>query len=276
MTTSALMSSLLDVAKQAGREILTIYHDPKTMEVMEKADNSPLTSADLASHACIVQGLKELTPDWPVLSEESTSIDFETRQQWQRYWLVDPLDGTKEFIKHNGEFTVNIALVENHRPIMGVVYVPVLDVCYYAEQGQGAYKQQQQQPPESIHCQAYQAQRLRIIVSRRHGERALEGFLAELNDVQKLSMGSSLKFCVIAEGKADLYPRLGLTSEWDTAAAQCVVEQAGGQVLSFEQGTMLSYNTKDSLLNPYFLVSGDPTINWLQQLQESYHDSKHS
>lgn len=271
---NSLMQSILHLAKQAGEKILEIYQDPNTIEVMEKADKSPLTSADLASHRCIVQGLQQITPDVPVLSEESKNIDYITRQYWHRYWLIDPLDGTKEFIKRNGEFTVNIALIDNHKPIMGVVYVPVTDVSYFAEQGQGAYKQQGTEPIASIHCQKYEEDELRIIVSRHHGERELAHFLARFKHVQKISMGSSLKFCLVAEGKADLYPRLGPTSEWDTAAAQCVVEQAGGQVLSFEDGKVLRYNTKDSLLNPHFLVSGDPSINWLEQFkQEKYHDS---
>jgi 3'(2'), 5'-bisphosphate nucleotidase len=271
MSMSALLSSVIALSKQAGQAILAVYHDPTVMEVVEKSDHSPLTTADLAAHHCIVRGLQQLTPDWPILSEESKAIDFSTRQQWQRYWLVDPLDGTKEFIQRNGEFTVNIALIDNHQPVLGVVYVPVTDVCYYAEQGQGAYKQVQNNRAEFIHCQPCRHDHLRIMVSRRHGERALEKFLATFPRIEKLSMGSSLKFCMIAEGKADLYPRLGLTSEWDTAAAQCVVEQAGGQVLSFAHNTVLSYNTKDSLLNPYFLVSGDPTVNWLQQRNYSPH-----
>jgi 3'(2'), 5'-bisphosphate nucleotidase len=264
MTLPLPLDDLLQLARQAGDAILQIYNTD--FDVEHKQDNSPLTAADLAAHRVIVSTLERLTPDIPVLSEESSKIPFETRQQWQRYWLIDPLDGTREFVKRNGEFTVNIALIEDHQPTFGVVYAPVLDRIYYGARNQGAWKQEGEQAVEEIRVAAQRRQPTLVAGSRSHAGDSLLRYLENLGDHELVSMGSSLKLCLVAEGKADLYPRLGPTSEWDTAAAQAVVEAAGGRVTTLDLEP-LSYNTKDSLLNPFFLVFGDHSVNWSDYLE---------
>jgi 3'(2'), 5'-bisphosphate nucleotidase len=257
-----LINDIIALAVEAGKAILEIYNTD--FDVEKKDDNSPLTKADMAAHHTIVDGLSRLTPELPILSEESATIPFQERDRWQRYWLVDPLDGTREFVKRNGEFTVNIALIENHEPTLGVVYTPVTGVTYYAARSQGAYKiaagQKQAQP---IHTRRMTAEKTIVAGSRSHRGDSLNNFLERLGDYDIISMGSSLKSCLVAEGSADIYPRLGPTSEWDTAAAQCVVEEAGGQLVTLDMQP-LRYNTKDSLLNPHFLVIGDKDYNWRQ------------
>ena len=309
-----LIDTALDTAIalsiEAGQAIMAIY--AQDFSVIKKDDLSPLTEADMAAHYIIVAGLEKLTPDLPVLSEESIPIPYDIRATWHRYWLVDPLDGTREFVKRNGEFTVNIALIENHKPILGVVYVPVTGVCYYARQGQGAYKQEVGNaaitlgilppttlvhpctavapgilppttlvhpctavapgvlPPttlvhpctaQKIHVRAWNGEQLIVAGSQSHRSDDFDSFLANIGDHHVISMGSSLKSCLVAEGKVHIYPRLGLTSEWDTAAAQCIVEEAGGQ-LTDTALRPLRYNTKESLLNPSFLVFGDARHDW--------------
>lgn len=253
-----------DIALQAGREILKIY--AADIEVTSKDDDSPLTQADLASHHCIMKGLQKLTPDIPILSEEGDIPDFEVRNTWRWYWIIDPLDGTREFIKRNGEFTVNIALIHDGQPVLGVVYAPALDVSYFAALGSGAWKQENDGPFEAITTQRVE-DKLRVVASRSHRSEELENVINLLPDHSEISVGSSLKFCMVAEARADFYPRIGLTSEWDTAAGQCVVEQAGGLVTTMDFQP-LRYNTKESLLNPYFLVFGDPTHHWQQYFPE--------
>jgi 3'(2'), 5'-bisphosphate nucleotidase len=230
-------------------------------DVVQKSDDSPVTAADMAAHHTIVDGLAELTPDIPVLSEESAKIPFEERSQWQKYWLVDPLDGTREFVKRNGEFTVNIALIDNHESVLGVVFAPVTGELYYAERGMGAFKKSPDSEPHKISSREKTDQSTIIAGSRSHQGDSLIRFLEKLGDYEIIPMGSSLKSCLVAEGRADIYPRLGPTSEWDTAAAQCVVEEAGG-VLTTTDMKPMRYNTKDSLLNPHFLVIGDPDFDW--------------
>lgn len=256
---AALIDDVRHIAANAAAQILEVYDTNFT--VAHKDDHSPLTAADMAAHQTIVRGLRKLTPDIPILSEESTAVDYGTRQSWQRYWLVDPLDGTREFIKRNGEFTVNIALIEEHRCTLGVVWVPVTGVCYYAARGHGAFKSVPDEPPQAIHSRLTQVNNLAIAGSRSHGSDRLREFLQQIGEAEIVSIGSSLKSCLVAEGAVDLYPRFGPTSEWDTAAAQCVVEQAGGLVTDM-QFKPLRYNTKDSLLNPSFLVIGDPAFDW--------------
>ncbi|MCK5876392.1 MAG: 3'(2'),5'-bisphosphate nucleotidase CysQ [Candidatus Marithrix sp.] len=259
-----LLADINQVAISAGEHIMEIY--ATDFEIEQKADKSPLTMADMAAHNTIVEKLQKITPDWPILSEESASIPFQKRSNWQRYWLVDPLDGTKEFVKRNGEFTVNIALIDNHRPIMGVVYVPVTGVSYFAALNNGAYKCLPEQSPQPIKVRHCPKDNLIIAGSRSHAGESLQKFIAKLGGKTSLvSIGSSLKICLVAEGKADVYPRFGLTSEWDTAAAQCIVEQAGGYLTDLAMKPLL-YNTKDSLLNPHFLVFGDNEKNWLHYL----------
>ena len=220
-----------------------------------KDDKSPLTAADKAAHDVIVAGLRELTPDIPVLSEEGKDIPYGQRKSWQRFWLVDPLDGTKEFIKRNGEFTVNIALIEVQQPVFGVVYVPVQDALYWGGKGQGAFKQEGKGEPVAIRVrQPDSAKGLTVVMSRSHPSPELEDYLKTIKVADALSVGSSLKLCAVAEGRADLYPRLGPTMEWDTAAGQAVVEGAGGTVMT-PDSLSLVYN-KANLLNPYFIVKG--------------------
>lgn len=257
---SHLLEPVVMLAREAGQRIMAIY--AAGFDVEHKADASPLTAADLAAHECLVEGLARLA-SYPILSEESAAISFEERSEWDTYWLVDPLDGTKEFIKRNGEFTVNVALIHRHQPVLGVVVVPASGVAYFACEGCGAFRQKETGLPEPIRVATPPEQLLRVVGSRSHGSEDMERYLARLGDHQRLPVGSSLKFCRVAEGLADLYPRIGLTSEWDTAAAQCVVEQAGGAVVDL-QGQRLCYNAKASLLNPYFLVCGDKSRDWLQ------------
>ena len=247
-----LLASVTDLAADAGKAIMEIY-DHAACEVVAKADDSPLTAADLASNHAIVSGLRKLTPEWPVLSEESENTPYESRRDWGIFWLVDPLDGTKEFLKRNGEFTVNIALVEQGSPILGVVYAPAIGKLYFAARGVGAFKQERgETSPIRVRRESVQA--TRIIVSRSHGTDVTEHFTKQYGKCEFLSMGSSLKFCLVAEGAADLYPRNGPTMEWDTAAAHCILDQAGGSVVS-DCGERLAYN-KPNLLNPGFVARG--------------------
>jgi 3'(2'), 5'-bisphosphate nucleotidase len=255
----ALLEPVTRLARVAAQKILAIYDSEFAIE--EKADRSPLTEADLASHNAIVAGLKALTPGLPVLSEESSELPYAQRSLWQRYWLVDPLDGTREFIKRNGEFTVNIALIEGGVPVLGVVHVPVSGVSYFACRGRGAFKEESGREARPISVRQLPEGPIRVVGSRSHRGDSLNRFLENLGEHEMVGMGSSLKLCLVAEGVADIYPRLGPTSEWDTAAAQCVVEQAGGHVTDTDMQP-LRYNTKNSLLNPHFLVFGDDSRDW--------------
>lgn len=257
---AGLLESVAALALKAGNEILAVYNSEE-FSIQEKDDKSPLTAADLASHHAIVNGLTALTADIPVLSEESASLPFSERSSWQRYWLVDPLDGTREFIKRNGEFTVNIALIDAGVPVLSVVHVPVSGISYLACKGQGAFKQEPGGERQPITVRKLADGPLMVVGSRSHRGDSLISFLEKLGEHDMVGMGSSLKLCLVAEGAADIYPRLGPTSEWDTAAAQCVVEQAGGFVTDTEMKP-LRYNTKDSLLNPFFLVFGDDSRDW--------------
>jgi len=257
---AGLLEPVAALALKAGNEILAVYNSEE-FSIQEKDDKSPLTAADLASHHAIVDGLTALTADIPVLSEESASLPFSERSSWQRYWLVDPLDGTREFIKRNGEFTVNIALIDAGVPVLSVVHVPVSGVSYLACKGQGAFKQEPGSERRAITVRKLGDGPVMVVGSRSHRGDSLISFLEKLGEHDMVGMGSSLKLCLVAEGAADLYPRLGPTSEWDTAAAQCVVEQAGGFVTGTDMKP-LRYNTKDSLLNPFFLVFGDDGRDW--------------
>lgn len=259
------VSGVIDIAHRAADEILKIYNT--SFRIESKDDDSPLTAADLAAHEAIIQGLKRLTPKIPILSEESADIPFETRQAWTRYWLVDPLDGTREFIKRNGEFTINIALIENHKAVLGVVQVPVTGTCYYAALDQGAYRHTPGREPVRLHTRTTKAGQFVVAGSRSHATKKQKAFFAGLGEnTEIISAGSSLKFCLIAEGGVDIYARFGPTSEWDTAAAQCVVDEAGGMVTDL-QLRPLEYNQKDSLINPEFLVIADPSFDWKPYLE---------
>ena len=253
------------LARKAGTAILAVYGD-KDFAIEIKDDKSPLTAADLAAHEIIVEGLAAGAPEIPILSEESANVSWAERSSWQRYFLVDPLDGTKEFISRNGEFTVNIAYIENGVPVAGVVYVPITSVMYRADQSIGlatVIRNDEEVPISSRRLQKRNP--LTIVASRRHGGETLEVCVAVLNEhftaIETTNMGSSLKLCLIAEGKADLYPRLAPTSEWDTAAAQAIVEAAGGRVVDV-QLKPLRYNTKAETLNPHFYVLADRDFDW--------------
>lgn len=263
MTDANLLAKVVKLAQQAGDAILSVYSEQ--FEVTHKSDQSPLTVADLRSHEIISKGLLALTPSVPVLSEEASDIPFEQRREWTRYWLVDPLDGTKEFVSRNGEFTVNIALIENHVPVLGVVHVPVTSTTYTGAVGVGAFKQVDGMTSEPLRVRSPADSPLRIVGSRSHRGDTLDQYLPKLSPYELIAVGSSLKFCLVAEGSADFYPRFGPTSEWDTAAAQAVVEAAGGRVVK-TNGERLSYNTKADLLNPHFLVYGDLERDWLRIL----------
>lgn len=260
-----LLPAVCRIAIDAGKATLPIYHSD--FDVQTKDDHSPLTQADLAAHRVIQQGLAELTPEWPQLSEEAADIDFDTRCQWDRYWLVDPLDGTREFVKRNDQFTVNIALINRQQPVLGVVYAPVYDTLWYGAQGIGAFKQEKEEQAAPMHTTAVRTGVPRVLVSRSHRSPEIDTLLNRMPDYEPITMGSSLKFCLIAEGAADFYPRLGPTSEWDTGAAHAVLQAAGGQVTDI-QGQPLRYNTKDSLLNPHFLAYGDSDHNWASYLPD--------
>ena len=258
-----LLDPVIDIATTAGDAIMQIYE--RDFDVELKDDRTPLTEADRASHEIIIEGLARLTEVLPVLSEESAEHDIEARREWDRFWLVDPLDGTKEFIKRNGEFTVNIALIEQHKPVLGVVSAPALGVVYAGETSSGAFREQNGRR-EPIGVQRPAKDPLRVVGSRSHANPELAAFLDTLGPHELKPMGSSLKICLVAEGQADLYPRLGPTSEWDTAAAEAVLISAGGSMMDLT-GQPLSYNARESLLNPHFLAIGDDSGGRLARLR---------
>lgn len=264
-----LLDQVIAVSVKAGEAILEVYNASGDIEVDTKSDDSPVTAADLAAHNILAPALETLLDGVPVLSEEGELPSFEQRSQWERYWIIDPLDGTKEFIRRNGEFTVNVALIENGEPVLGVVHVPVLDITYAGAKLLGALKQDAS-GEKAIAVRAMQPridnkQPIEIVASRSHGAGAVDTLLARiesnLGETGLKNMGSSLKLCLVAEGAADLYPRLALTCEWDTAAAQAVVEAAGGTVVD-DQFNLLRYNQKEALLNPFFYVIGDSSFDW--------------
>lgn len=260
-----LTRSACDIAANAAEKILLIYNTDFSID--RKDDRSPLTNADMASHDAICSQLAELTPEYPVLSEESAHVPYSERKTWETYWLVDPLDGTREFIKQNGEFTVNIALIHRQKPVLGVVNVPVADTTYYAFAGHGTIKKVDGREEELIHVRRTDPAHICIAGSRSHGNETLRAFVNNIENCDLLSVGSSLKFCLIAEGRADIYPRFGPTSEWDTAAAQCLVEEAGG-IVTDTSLRPLRYNSKETLLNPHFLVIGDREFDWRPYLPD--------
>lgn len=265
MNNKELLKKIVTISKEAGDAILEVYNN-ESLLVETKEDNSPLTLADIASHKVICEGLKSLDINYPILSEEGALIPYEERKHWDRYWLIDPLDGTKEFIKRNGEFTVNIALIENDTPILGVVYSPVLKVCYYGEKDSGSFKEDSLGNILAIFTNIEKKNgEYSVVASRSHRDEKTDALLQKLGEHTCVSMGSSLKLCLVAEGAANLYPRLAPTMEWDTAAAHAVVSGAGGVVLDTE-GNNLVYN-KENLLNPHFIVLSEndtdlKTIIW--------------
>lgn len=263
MDIKALSTPVSELSRKAGAAVMEIYQ--KDFAIYDKSDSSPLTEADLAAHKILVEGLKALTPDIPVLSEESNETVKEERMHWNTYWLIDPLDGTKEFIKKNGEFTINVALIDKGEPIFGVVYAPATNTLYWGCKANGAYKQSDNQAAVPIRVKATPQQNTgwKAVGSRSHQSDEFKAFMEKLPGAEVVAMGSSLKLCLVAEGSADLYPRLGLTSEWDTAAAHAVVLAAGGLVLNMENLKPLIYNqNKDTLLNPHFIVCSSISEHW--------------
>ncbi|MDG6773707.1 3'(2'),5'-bisphosphate nucleotidase CysQ [Thiomicrorhabdus sp. ZW0627] len=270
----SLLPEVCRISVLAGERILEVYEAIHPVEVENKSDGTPVTLADKQADELICSELSQLTPDIPLVTEESVGeIEFETRQAWSTFWLVDPLDGTKEFIERTGEFSVNIALVQDGKPILGVVYVPMTRILYCAYSGKGAYKhlvpeslepivwKDCAEPDYRIHVHPVSSRLpIKVAVSRRHGGK-VKDFMQALGETQTVRMGSAIKSCLVAEGVADVYPRFGPTSLWDTAAAQCVVEEAGGKVLD-RFGNTLEYRQSQSLLNPYFMVVGDLSYSW--------------
>ena len=252
-----MITQLRDIAAGAGQAILKHYG---TSDIQTKDDNSPLTLADLASHRFICDALRDLDPSIPVLSEESSKEEMEKRHEWQRFWLVDPLDGTKEFIKQTGQFTVNIALIDGHSPVIGVIHVPATGLTYWADKATGAFKCEADAEPVAIKAAEPNLEKLRIVASRDHAGPMVKELLERFPTAETRSMGSSLKFCLVAEGEADIYLRDVPTMEWDTGAAQCIVETAGGIVQTLE-GEKLPYNKQD-LRNPSLVTLGDPALKW--------------
>ena len=280
--TPVFIELLIDLARRAGDEVMAIYVNKGSYQVEQKTDESPLTAADLAAHRLISAELPQLLP-LPVISEEGELADFADRHLWENYWLVDPLDGTKEFIAGNGEFTVNIALIQRGRPLLGVVHVPARELTYvgvldaYQASSVGAFKYQQGQAPQPIKVrnliERYQQKLpLTVLLSHRHGTQATADLMASVTqhwpgEIEKTNAGSSLKFCLIAEGLADFYPRLAPTSEWDTAAAQAVLEAAGGAVVrATPELSPLIYNASEEILNPHFYALGDKHFCWAELL----------
>tara|TARA_Y100001935_G_scaffold221475_1_gene195719 strand:- start:56 stop:838 length:783 start_codon:yes stop_codon:yes gene_type:complete len=253
---------IISLAEEAGLVILNIYKED--FSIYKKDDESPITAADRLSHEIIISKLKKYFPAIPILSEESKKIPFSHRKKWKIYWLIDPLDGTKEFIKRNGEFTVNIALIENGVPIFGVVHQPTEKITYFGGKICPAQKRSNS-GTQTIKANLISSNPIRIVASKSHGSGLLDTFIEKTKNYTLLKIGSSLKICLIAEGAADIYPRFGPTSEWDTAAAHAIAKAAGAKITNFQLED-LKYNTKDSLLNPSFIAFADVTKNWLDFL----------
>ncbi|WP_087023297.1 3'(2'),5'-bisphosphate nucleotidase CysQ [Thaumasiovibrio subtropicus] len=257
------LPSVVEIAREAGKLILDIYEQGDYV-AETKTDDTPVTSADIAAHKHITARLSALTPDIPVLSEEAAGIPLHERSQWQTYWLVDPLDGTQEFIAGSGDFATIIALIDNNRPVMGVVYGPVSDVVYYAFEGDGAFKITPDEGtiPISTHRHRQDTRNIAVAISRRQNINAITDRLDPAWNYHLVPLGSAaLKSCLVAEGAVDCYLRLGPTGEWDTAATQCIVEEAGGRILNTHLNP-LSYNERETLENPNFITLGDETLPW--------------
>ena len=268
-----LLPEVCCIAKDAGAIIMDVFKNGFDIETKE--DDSPVTTADLAANAFIESSLQKISVQFPILSEESEKLSFKERAAIETYWLIDPLDGTKEFIKRQDGFTVNIALIHKNKSVLGVVYAPALGLSYYACKGHGSYKKLDSSPAKRIHARSLfkeseikktdKSETAIFTVSRAHYGKKTEEFFANYKakkgDYNLIRIGSSLKMCMVADGSADLYPRLWLTSEWDTAAAHCIVDEAGGKLVQTDMSPLL-YNTKDSLLNPYFFAIGDNDVDW--------------
>ena len=253
-----LIIATVEIAIEAGKAITEIYNSDFDYQL--KKDLSPITAADNLSHNIITKKLKKLTPKIPILSEENCDIPYKIRSQWTQYWLVDPLDGTKEFIKRNGEFTVNIALIDNHTPIFGVIHIPVTNETYWGSKVKGSFYSDQGNTIKQIYVSENHQNSIRLVASRSHPSGMLNSLLEKILDYEMIEVGSSIKFCLIASGQADCYPRFGLTSEWDTAAGEAIVSSAGGHIITVSGGCM-NYNTKEDYLNPHFIASNGKLIS---------------
>lgn len=262
--TPDIHEAVIAIAREAASAILQVYE--RGFEVEHKADHSPLTQADLAAHRVIAEGLHRLTPGLPLLSEEGAHVPWSVRQDWPTYWLVDPLDGTREFVKRNGEFTVNIALIEDHRPVFGVILAPVTGQVWHAQEGRDAFLREGE-TDRLIRVRRPASATLKVAASRSHRDPRTDALLARIGDAQTVALGSSLKFCRIAEGLLDVYPRFGPTCEWDTAAGQCILEAAGGVLLA-PDGRAFRYNRRETLLNGDFMALGDATLPWRSWVPE--------
>jgi len=260
-----LREGIIAIARQAAERILEVYEGEFAVE--RKQDDSPLTAADLAAHRCIVEGLERLAPGIPVLSEESAhEVPTLLRRQWPVLWMVDPLDGTREFVKRNGEFTVNIALIDNGEPVLGIVQAPVTGTLWHGQKGRGAFRRDAN-AERRIHARKPATSPLCVAASRSHRDGRTAAFIRRMGEVEPVGLGSSLKFCRLSEGLMDVYPRFGPTSEWDTAAGQAVLEAAGGAVFD-PRGRPLSYNQRDTILNGDFIALGDPALPWRDWMDE--------
>ncbi|MEE8059562.1 MAG: 3'(2'),5'-bisphosphate nucleotidase CysQ [Pseudomonadales bacterium] len=261
----ALADRVAALCQQAGEAITAIYLSSQPLVVEQKADSSPVTVADLESHQIIVKGLSQLAPSCPILSEEQSIPSFAERSQWARYWLVDPLDGTKEFIGRTGEFTINIALIEQGLPVLGVVYLPLVKIAYIGVAGESAWREDAMGRVELRVNDRGQDEKVRVLTSSRHKGEYLQACLDRLEQhfggVERIKVGSALKFCHLAEGLGDIYPRFSPCSEWDTAAGQAVLEAAGGQLVDIDF-RRFSYNYKESLINPHFYAFGAANVDW--------------
>lgn len=264
----SLLENINAFLPKVAEKILQFYADPLSLNITKKDNSTPLTAADLAANEMLVQFLTKLTPELPILSEEGKDIPFSERQQWEYYWLIDPLDGTKEFLEGNGEFTINVALIKKNKAVLGIIYHPVSDDCFFAAEGHGAFLQKRSGEKTAIHTRKCPADSIEVLISRHHTPKGFQQIEEAAIKYHFHRQGSALKFCRIAEGKADIYPRVGPTSEWDTAAGQCIVEEAGGEVLQ-ASGQPLQYNTKPQLENPPFIVIADKKVDktpWLAWL----------
>ena len=267
------LTILLNIIREAGSEILSVYSDKTISRISYKDDDSPITEADRLANGTIIRALEKLPVNYPILSEESEKPSYSKRQSWKDYWLIDPLDGTKEFIKQNGEFTVNIAHIRNGIPEMGAVHVPVSGVTYLGKKGLGAWRVNQDDFTQEIHSRKIDipTRPMRVLASRSHRNDSVDNLIQDISgkagDIEVIAMGSSLKICLLAEGKADLYPRLTPTCEWDTAAAHAVLVGSGGEIFD-ANFRALKYNQKSSLVNPNFYAVADPNFYWDKWLQK--------
>ena len=253
-----LISSTVEIAKEAGMVITEIYNSDFDYQLKE--DLSPITAADNLSHNIITERLKTLTSKIPILSEENCNIPYKIRSQWAQYWLVDPLDGTKEFIKKNGDFTVNIALIDNNKPVFGVIHIPVSNESYWGSKASGSFYSNENNDIKQIYVSDNHHNPIRLVASRSHPSEMLNDLLEKIIDYAIIEVGSSIKFCLIASGQADCYPRFGPTSEWDTAAGEAMVSYAGGRVVN-TNGDSMNYNVQEGYLNPNFIVSNGKIIS---------------